>query len=665
MANHFQPGIRGVILAALLGLSWAPGPGARAADDSTYLGPDVPVLTPADSLAFMVDVPGEMNRASAELSRCHRLLKNGRMIEAQHAAERLLASLHDLRQRVPLSYARNQQLVKLIQQAGGVRLRCVRQHLTLRPEMREAGSDAGEGSDAPDTDGATSSAPRPGEADPAGSRQAGTPTHTGHAASLGPSLLAALPPSPADSLIQGREAQQILPESNDRVQKWIDFFTGRGHSTFQTWLTRSGEYVDMMLPVLERNGLPTDLIHVVFVESGFNPKALSSSAASGPWQFIKSTAQIFGLNVNQKVDERRDPARSTEAAAQYLKHLYSLFHDWPLALAAYNSGEGTVLRALSSQNSYDYWSLRLPRQTQDYVPAFMAALTIAKDPGSYGFKGTPMGTPLSFDEIHVPGGVNLKVLAHLSRAPIEVLGKLNPAYLRKTASPKDGGTLVRVPKGTGREVLAKLRARDYPAALAKAEPVVLSHRIHKGETLSAVARRYGVTVKELARANRIRDLGSRLRPGGVLRVPGREESVPMVPAGPYPPAPAGSAPAPGASVGVPSPALAAVQAGPPVPRFMAASMAGPVAPEPRPATARAALAGPPLPSGAAKPAPPLGPARPALGRTCTVKKGETLYALASRFGCRVSDLVEWNGLEEGESIRPGQTLVVAQPEVNE
>jgi membrane-bound lytic murein transglycosylase D len=273
---------------------------------------------------------------------------------------------------------------------------------------------------------------------------------------------------PSDSLLASADAQQIQPESNDRVQKWIDFFTGRGRKTFSAWLQRSGSYMDMMVPVLERNGMPADLIHLVFVESGFNPKAFSSSAASGPWQFVRGTAQIFGLNVDAKFDERRDPARSTEAAAQYLKHLYSLFHDWPLALAAYNSGEGTVLRALKSQNTFDYWSLHLPRQTEDYVPEFMAALTIARDPAAFGFEGK-LNPPLSFDQIVVPGGLNLRVLSYLTAAPLEELKNLNPAILRRQAPRTGGGVLVRVPRGTGAECINRLQAKDYPASLAAPE----------------------------------------------------------------------------------------------------------------------------------------------------------------------------------------------------
>ncbi len=428
---------------ALLALACMVPPPLAAEDqpDSSppFFGPEIPVLSAADSLAQSIDVPERLRAASADLNRSQRLWKAGRVVEAQIAAERLLSSMHQLRSQLPVSYAQNSQIISLIQQAGGMRLKCVRQHLALRPAFNPAPA---EGDSTDSADGAES----PDIADLPLSEAA----------------------MPSDSLMASPTAQDIQPENNDRVQKWIDFFTGRGRKTFAAWLNRSGKYMDMMVPVLQRNGMPPDLIHLVFVESGFNPTALSTSAASGPWQFVSGTARIFRLNVDGKFDERRDPKRSTEAAAQYLKHLYSLFHDWPLALAAYNSGEGTVLRALKSQNTFDYWSLKLPRQTEDYVPEFMAALTIARDPAAYGFDGK-VSAPLAFDEIVVPGGSNLRVISYLTSASIDELKKLNPAILRRQAPRQNGGVVVRVPRGSGAQCLARLKTQDYPAALAAPE----------------------------------------------------------------------------------------------------------------------------------------------------------------------------------------------------
>jgi membrane-bound lytic murein transglycosylase D len=144
-------------------------------------------------------------------------------------------------------------------------------------------------------------------------------------------------------------------------------------------------------------------VHLVFVESGFNVNARSYAAAVGPWQFMRATSQLFGLNVNQWVDERKDPEKATVAAARYLKHLYGIFGDWPLALASYNAGEGTVMRAIKHQGTNNYWELRLPKQTEEYVPQFMAALAISRDPVKYGFADVELDDPMRFDEGRAQG----------------------------------------------------------------------------------------------------------------------------------------------------------------------------------------------------------------------------------------------------------------------
>ena len=169
-------------------------------------------------------------------------------------------------------------------------------------------------------------------------------------------------------MINQPAVDDIELQMNADVLRYIAFFTGGGRSTFERWLKRSGRYMELFRSVLQKEGLPPDLVHLVYVESGFNVNARSYAAAVGPWQFMRSTSQLFGLHVNQWVDERKDPEKATVAAARYLKHLYGIFGDWPLALASYNAGEGTVMRAIKYQGTTNYWELRLPKQTEEYVP---------------------------------------------------------------------------------------------------------------------------------------------------------------------------------------------------------------------------------------------------------------------------------------------------------
>ncbi len=323
------------------------------------------------------------------------------------------------------------------------------------------------------------------------------------------------PGNEADEKVLNAPAVDDIPlQMNTDTQRWIEFFCGAGRSTFERWLKRSGRYVELFRAVLQREGLPPDLVHLVFVESGFNMNARSVSAAVGPWQFLKGTARLFGLTVDQWVDERKDPEKSTVAAARYLKHLYSIFGDWPLALASYNAGEGAVLRAIKSQGTTNYWDLKLPNQTEQYVPQFMAALAISRNPANYGFNEVDLDDPMQFDEVALKGAVDLRAVAKLSECSYEDLRALNPAVLRGSARGKDGITVIRVPPGKG-EVLREKLANG---ASLPAVNLTLKHKVMRGETLSGIAAHYSVSAQRLAQVNGI---GKRrpLRRGMVLTVP--------------------------------------------------------------------------------------------------------------------------------------------------
>jgi len=321
--------------------------------------------------------------------------------------------------------------------------------------------------------------------------------------------------SDSDDDVMNRPAvDDIELQMNADVLKYIAFFTGAGRSTFERWLKRSGRYMDLFRSVLQKEGLPPDLVHLVFVESGFNVNARSYAAAVGPWQFMRSSAQLFGLNVNQWVDERKDPEKATVAAARYLKHLYSIFGDWPLALASYNAGEGTVMRAIQAQGTTNYWELRLPKQTEEYVPQFMAALAISRDPVKYGFGDIEMDDPMRFDEVAMKGAVDLRSIAKLADCSYDDLRELNPSARTAMMRGPNGITTVRVPEGKS-ELIQKNLADGVELPTVN---LTVRHRVRRGETLRMIATEYAVSPTELARVNNL-GRGRPLRRGMLLTVP--------------------------------------------------------------------------------------------------------------------------------------------------
>jgi len=332
-----------------------------------------------------------------------------------------------------------------------------------------------------------------------------------------------------------RTLKPVEPERNERVDVWMAYYTGRGRERFQLWITRSASYMDLLTKNLRAEGVPEELANLVFVESGFNMHAKSVARAVGPWQFIRGTARLFGLEMTPYKDERRDPELATRAAARYLRRLYEMFDgSWPLALAAYNSGEGTVQRAIRRQRTTDFWSLRLPRETKDYVPKFMAAMEIASDPERYGFD-VPENSPLRYDEVVVEGAVDLREIARVSGVEVEELERLNPVFVRHRTPGDQEGTGLKVPHGMGEQIQLALETNYSPKPLSKSElrtaarehraemrrPIRRSrsgtHIVRRGETLSQIGARYHTSPTRLARLNGLSDAGE-IRAGMRLRV---------------------------------------------------------------------------------------------------------------------------------------------------
>ncbi len=307
---------------------------------------------------------------------------------------------------------------------------------------------------------------------------------------------------------------------NPLVENFIKYYQTTGRKQFSIWLARSERYIPMMRKVLKEHGLPTDLVYLAMIESGFNPTAYSRSRASGPWQFISGTGRKYGLKVNYWIDERRDPEKSTVAAARYLKDLYDQFESWHLAAAAYNCGEGKLNRAIKRYKTEDYWQLirhhYLKRETRFYVPQMIAAALIAKEPEKYGFTNIQYQEPLKFERVFIPGGVTLRNIARVCKCHEQTLRMLNPELIRRCTPPYVKHYVVKIPKGS-KQILAMNMDKLKPVVKSTPNGWVRTHKVRRGDTLYELALKYKVRVEDIRYLNHIR--GNLLRVGQRLLIP--------------------------------------------------------------------------------------------------------------------------------------------------
>ena len=319
--------------------------------------------------------------------------------------------------------------------------------------------------------------------------------------------------------LAGEEVVYDMPiEWNERVENAIIYFQTVARQACETYLKRSGRYKDLMQRILREKGLPEDLVWLCLVESGFNPKAYSYARASGPWQFIASTGRTYGLRRNWWYDERRDFVKATYAACNYLSFLYDKFNSWPLALAAYNGGEGRVERLTKKYKTNDFWKLKLNRQTWKYVPLYMAATIIARDPERYGFE-VEYDDPIRFDVVKVNQPVDLKKVAKSLGASLAVLKELNPELRRGVTPPNYPGYTLRIPAGTKKVFAEKFKGYD-----AKTSGLFVEHKVRKGQTLSHLSHRYGVPISAIMELNALTNR-HRLSIGQRLIIPANERAV--------------------------------------------------------------------------------------------------------------------------------------------
>ncbi len=306
----------------------------------------------------------------------------------------------------------------------------------------------------------------------------------------------------------------------DPVAGYINYFSNRGRGTLEHALARSGRYEDMIRRTLQEEGVPQELIYLAQAESGFHPLAVSRAGARGMWQFMGTRAKGYGLERSWWVDDRQDPEKATRAAAHHLRDLYTQFGDWYLAMAAYNSGPGTVQSAVKRTGYADFWELYrrnvLPKETRNYVPIIVAVTIMAKNPEQYGLDSVVKEKPVPYDTVKIDYPIDLRLAAECVDVTTSDLLDLNPSLLRLT-TPKDRAFELHLPAGT---------ADKFQTAVASipADKRVWwrYHKVQSGETLASIARTFHTTAKAIAEANDLnsKDLnGDSLPPEARLIIP--------------------------------------------------------------------------------------------------------------------------------------------------
>jgi len=303
------------------------------------------------------------------------------------------------------------------------------------------------------------------------------------------------------SLLCGKSTSYNMPVVwNERVLRATFYYYKNRKTTIDHWIPRASQYLATMKKIIAEHGLPEDLAYLPLIESGFRPKAYSHAHASGIWQFIPSTGKIYGLRNNYWLDERRDPLKSTVAAARYLKKLYSEFNDWHLALAAYNCGEGGLSRAINRSNSKNYWDLNLPRETMNYVPLFLAALTIAKNPSCFNLDSPADTATFLFDTVRISDCLDLKDIADGIGIDYDTLRKFNPHILHWCTPPDMSNVLLYLPRGYSQVF------KDFHASIPDSKKVKwYRYKIKRGDNIGSIARHFKVPAEPIRSINRLKN----------------------------------------------------------------------------------------------------------------------------------------------------------------
>jgi len=325
----------------------------------------------------------------------------------------------------------------------------------------------------------------------------------------------------SDNIIADLEFELTLRET-EAMQKYFHYYTQKKHKTFQRWLNRSEPYLPYVKKIFESKGLPVDLIFLPFAESGFNPWAYSNAGAAGMWQFIPGTAKNCGLDVNWWIDERRDPYKSTIAAANHLKRLYSKFQDWYLVLAAYNTGEYHIEKALDKSNKSTYFQLCNSRsllydETRMYVPKFMAILKIIKNLEQLEFDPINWQGPETPNKLQIDGGTDLFAFAKSLGWDWSTFRNRNPFYNRRM-SPPNKKMQVYLPEKLNKQAKSFLKK---PSSSPYAD--YNRYKIRRGDSWWKLSRKFQVPVKILKNINnKNTDI---LHPGQSILIPASAAQV--------------------------------------------------------------------------------------------------------------------------------------------
>lgn len=286
--------------------------------------------------------------------------------------------------------------------------------------------------------------------------------------------------------------------TNPLIQQYINYYQGRGRSTMESGLRKSGMYMKMARQIFIQEGVPVDITWLGQVESAWKPKAMSWAAASGLWQFIPGTGRQYGLRQTAWVDERNSFEQATRASARYLKDLAKHYNgNWELAMAAYNTGAGNVDRAISRAGTANFWAIYpyIAQETRNYVPNILATILIAKNPEKYGFKGIKPDAPLAYDVVQVPNATSLQLLADATDTTVDYIRTLNP-HLKRDITPRGEAYHVNVPAGRSKQLVAILKR--VPGERKETARVV---SVAPGEDWQGVASRLGVNVSQLQAMN--------------------------------------------------------------------------------------------------------------------------------------------------------------------